>query len=80
MSLPLIEEKQKLQSLKIALHEHTVPAAEALIVRKGNGEIQCLACGHQCLVKPGRDGVCRVRFNKDGVLLVPHGYVGALAC
>jgi pyruvate formate lyase activating enzyme len=31
-------------------------------------------------VKPGRDGVCRVRFNKDGVLLVPHGYVGALAC
>jgi pyruvate formate lyase activating enzyme len=31
-------------------------------------------------VKPGRDGVCRVRFNSGGQLLVPHGYVGALAC
>jgi pyruvate formate lyase activating enzyme len=32
------------------------------------------------LVKPGRDGVCRVRFNDEGVLRVPFGYVGALAC
>jgi pyruvate formate lyase activating enzyme len=31
-------------------------------------------------VKPGRDGVCRVRFNEGGTLRVPHGYVGALAC
>jgi pyruvate formate lyase activating enzyme len=57
-----------------------VPAAEALIERKDNGDVQCFACGHRCLIKPGRDGVCRVRFNDDGTLLVPHGYVGALAC
>jgi pyruvate formate lyase activating enzyme len=31
-------------------------------------------------VKPGRDGVCRVRFNDNGTLLVPYGYVGPLAC
>ena len=32
---------------------------------------------NRCLVKPGRDGVCRVRFNDNGVLRVPYGYVGA---
>ena len=54
--------------------------ARALIERKDGGAVQCFACGHRCLIKPGRDGVCRVRFNDNGQLLVPHGYVGALAC
>jgi pyruvate formate lyase activating enzyme len=80
MPLEVLNDKQRLQSLKQMLHGFTVPAAEALIERKEDGAIQCFACGHRCLVKPGRDGVCRVRFNNDGVLLVPHGYVGALAC
>ena len=79
-SLDVLEEKQRLRSLKDMLHQYSVPAAEALIERKGNGDVQCFACGHRCLVKPGRDGVCRVRFNDNGTLLVPHGYVGALAC
>src|SRR5437762_9171014 len=73
-------EKQRLKSLKEMLHKFSVPAADALIERRENGDVQCFACGHRCLVKPGRDGVCRVRFNEDGTLLVPHGYVGALAC
>jgi len=43
-----------------------------------NGRVRCFACGHRCLIPPGHDGVCRVRFNEDGVLKVPWGYVGAL--
>ena len=43
-----------------------------------NGRVRCFACGHRCLIPPGFDGVCRVRFNVDGVLTVPWGYVGAL--
>jgi hypothetical protein len=43
-----------------------------------NGCIRCFACGHRCLIPPGFGGVCRVRFNEDGVLKVPWGYVGAL--
>jgi pyruvate formate lyase activating enzyme len=78
--LDVLEEKQRLRSLKEMLHQYSAPAADALIERKGNGDVQCFACGHRCLIKPGRDGVCRVRFNDDGALLVPHGYVGALAC
>ena len=76
----LEQQKQRLKSLKDMLHRQSAPAAEALIQRKEDGAIQCFACGHRCLVKPGRDGVCRVRFNENGTLLVPHGYVGALAC
>jgi pyruvate formate lyase activating enzyme len=83
MPLPVLtEEKQRLKSLKDMLHRYSAPAAEALIERRDNGDIQCFACGHRCLIKPGRDGVCRVRFNDppSGTLLVPHGYVGCLAC
>lgn len=79
-SLDILEPKQKLKQLKDVLHQLTAPAAEELIERKPNGDIQCFACGHRCLVKPGRDGVCRVRFNDNGVLKVPFGYVGVLAC
>jgi pyruvate formate lyase activating enzyme len=80
-SLPIVEErKRKLATFKQALSQYTAPAAEALIQRFDNGDIQCFACGHECLVKPGRDGVCRVRYNDNGVLRVPYGYVGPLAC
>ncbi len=44
------------------------------------GKIQCFACGHLCKIQEGKVGVCRVRFNKNGKLYVPHGYVGALQC
>jgi pyruvate formate lyase activating enzyme len=40
--------------------------------------IRCLACGHRCLIKPGRRGICQVRYNQEGVLRVPWGYVAAL--
>src|SRR5438874_12473355 len=80
MPLEILQDKQRLNSLKEMLHEYSVPAAEALIEHKDGGAVQCLACGHRCIVKPGRDGVCRVRFNENGTLLVPSGYVGVLAC
>ena len=42
--------------------------------------VRCYACGHRCLIRPGRRGICQVRFNLDGELRVPFGYVGALQC
>lgn len=42
------------------------------------GAVRCYACAHRCLIKPGRRGICQVRFNQDGELRVPHGYVAAL--
>ncbi len=43
-----------------------------------NGRLRCFACGHRCVIFDGLDGICRVRFNRGGKLLVPHGYAGAL--
>jgi pyruvate formate lyase activating enzyme len=43
-----------------------------------NGRVRCFACGHRCLIPPGREGVCRVRFNDAGILRVPFGYAAGL--
>lgn len=40
--------------------------------------VRCYACGHRCLIRDGKRGICQVRFNKGGKLFVPHGYVAAL--
>jgi pyruvate formate lyase activating enzyme len=66
-------------TLKSLLYENTMSAAAELAAPEGDdGAIRCVACGHRCLVLPGRAGVCRVRFNQDGVLRVPAGYVAGL--
>jgi len=45
-----------------------------------DGRLQCQACGHCCPLPTGAIGVCKVRFNRDGRLLVPWGYVGGVQC
>jgi pyruvate formate lyase activating enzyme len=45
-----------------------------------DNRVRCYACGHRCVILDGLRGICKVRYNKDGVLYVPHGYVGALQC
>jgi len=43
-----------------------------------NGWVRCFSCGHRCKIPPGRDGICRVRFNRDGKLFVPYGYAAGI--
>ena len=64
-------------SLKTLLEDNTISAHGDLIREESTG-IRCLACGHRCLIKPGRAGVCRVRFNRQGELRVPGGYVAGV--
>ncbi len=52
--------------------------AGTLVEAQENGIVRCTACGHRCLIKPGRRGICQVRFNQEGELRVPWGYVAAL--
>ena len=40
--------------------------------------LRCFACGHRCLIREGKRGICQVRFNQGGKLRVPWGYVAAL--
>ncbi len=48
--------------------------------RLPDGAVRCVACGHRCLIRPDKRGICRVRFNAEGRLRVPWGYVAALQC
>ena len=41
-------------------------------------QIRCFACGHRCLIGEGKRGICKVRFNRDGELRVPWGYIAGL--
>jgi pyruvate formate lyase activating enzyme len=63
-------------TLKETLEQNTVEGE--LYHPLENGRLRCVACGHRCVIFDGLDGICRVRFNRGGKLLVPHGYVGAL--
>ncbi len=49
-----------------------------LYARLPEGRVRCHACGHRCLIPPGQRGVCRVRWNDGGRLMVPAGYVAGL--
>jgi pyruvate formate lyase activating enzyme len=42
--------------------------------------VRCFACGHCCKIPDGQPGVCKVRYNRDGTLFVPWGYVGGIQC
>ena len=66
------------QTLKQVLKTYAV---EGELYEKLEGNrVLCYACGHRCLILPGLDGICRVRYNDDGRLMVPRGYVGAIQC
>jgi pyruvate formate lyase activating enzyme len=64
--------------LKELLYENTMPSAPELARTGENGLVTCVACGHRCNIQPGRSGVCRVRFNHDGELRAPAGYVAGV--
>jgi pyruvate formate lyase activating enzyme len=65
-------------TLADALSSHTRPGE--LYEPLDGGRIRCLACGHRCPIPAGFSGVCKVRFNSQGTLRVPFGYVNALQC
>lgn len=44
----------------------------------GEQTLRCVACGHRCLIAEGREGICKVRFNKGGKLFAPWGYTAGL--
>ena len=68
--------KKETQTAGEYLDQLTVPGE--LYEPIAGKDVRCYACGHRCLIRDGRRGVCQVRFNRDGVLYVPWGYVAAL--
>lgn len=77
---------QELQHLRLP-KAGDVPIRQVLdpLVKEGelyrsleDGKVECFACGHRCIIKPGARGICQVRYNLKGRLFVPWGYVAAL--
>src|SRR2546423_9582692 len=58
----------------------TTEGAPELTEHLPGGALKCYACGHRCLIKSGKRGICKVRFNGGGHLRVPVNYVAALQC
>lgn len=68
------------ESLEALLRRHSVPRQECCSDAEEPEAVRCVACAHRCLIRPGRGGICKVRFNEAGSLRVPYGYVaGGLA-
>lgn len=67
-------------SLAEVLDELTAEGAPELTEHLEKDALKCYACGHRCLIKSGKRGICKVRFNEGGQLRVPMNYVAALAC
>ncbi|MCX6620194.1 MAG: AmmeMemoRadiSam system radical SAM enzyme [Acidobacteria bacterium] len=65
------------EALAAVLGRHT---AVGSLWRAERERIRCVACGHRCLIGAGRHGICRVRFNQNGQLRVPFGYVAGVQC
>ena len=67
-------------SLAEVLEVRTAEAAPELVEVISKDRIRCYACGHECPIPDGAVGVCKVRFNDNGVLRVPWGYVAGVQC
>jgi pyruvate formate lyase activating enzyme len=67
-------------TLQELLSSRTRDAAPALVEPLDGHRLRCHACGHQCPIPAGAVGVCKVRYNDNGRLRVPWGYVAGVQC
>ncbi len=64
--------------MNLAQKLDSLTAPGELCEKLDNNALRCFACGHRCLIREGKRGICQVRFNDGGELRVPFGYVAAL--
>lgn len=65
-------------TLRDIVYEHVREAS--LYEKLDRDRVRCYACGHCCPIPEGQPGVCKVRYNRGGVLYAPWGYVGGVQC
>jgi pyruvate formate lyase activating enzyme len=74
--VPAVTEREA--ALGEILSRRTVEGAPELYDKLENNAVRCYACGHRCKILNGLKGICKVRYNEEGVLRVPRGYAAAL--
>ncbi len=60
-----------------SLRKMTQPASKQLSRKEEQGQVQCLCCAHHCRISPGEAGICGIRWNHQGQLYVPYGYISS---
>lgn len=66
--------------MKTDLTEEPRQAQAAFFQMLDDSRVQCLLCPHNCLLKPGQWGICKVRTNYAGTLSLPlYGHISSLA-
>ncbi len=65
--------KRNQNTLRSYLKKFTKPGTFYLSLE--DKTVQCYACAHQCILKPGQMGICQLRYNEGGKLMIPWGYV-----
>jgi pyruvate formate lyase activating enzyme len=76
LSAPHLKKEHVMSTLADALDEMTVEGE--LYEKLPESAVRCIACAHRCLIREGRRGICMVRFNRQGKLYAPWGYVAGL--
>jgi len=71
-----ISDHNALDSIASVLSRYTTEGT--LYEKLPDGRVHCFACGHNCKIGPGKEGICKVRFNRDGKLYVPFGYASGI--
>ncbi len=66
--------------LKQILENNVREAEPKLYEKLDRNRVRCCSCGHRCPIADGQAGVCKVRFNRGGVLYAPWGYAGGVQC
>jgi len=67
-------------TLRDILDERVREADASLYEKLDNHRVRCFSCGHCCPIPEGQPGVCKVRFNRGGILYVPWGYTAGMQC
>ncbi len=66
------------KAIPLAEHIDSLTKEGELYERLEGDKVRCYACGHRCVILASQRGICQVRFNSDGTLMVPHNYVVGL--
>ncbi len=67
-----------MSTLRDIVYQHVREAD--LYEKLDRNRVRCYACGHCCPIPEGQPGVCKVRYNRGGMLYAPWGYVGGVQC
>jgi pyruvate formate lyase activating enzyme len=67
-------------TLRTILDERVREADASLYEKLDNDRVRCFSCGHCCPIPDGQPGVCKVRYNRGGLLYVPWGYTAGMQC